>query len=146
MTLTLTLAPPWPSITVLIPQVYLSNCSLTAVDRTAFTSLALMIELDLSNNKVFIEPIELMLELKLSRIILASLERMSLSIEYPIKYPIQYPNLTRPRVSHNKVPSTVSLERMFQFNAYYWPWDILLFVVQTQCFVPHCNNIQTLNI
>ena len=78
-----------------------------------------MIELDLSNNKVFLEPIELMLELKLSHIILASLERMSLSIEYPIKYPIQYPNLTRPRVSHNKVPSTVSLERMFQFNAYY---------------------------
>ena len=80
------------------PQVYLSNCSLTAVDRTAFTSLALMIELDLSNNKVFLEPIELMLELKLSHIILASLERMSLSIEYPIKYPIQYPNLTRPTV------------------------------------------------
>ena len=32
-------------------QVYLSNCSIRVVDGTAFSNLALMIELDLSNNK-----------------------------------------------------------------------------------------------
>ena len=32
-------------------QVYLSNCSIRVVDGAAFSNLALMIELDLSNNK-----------------------------------------------------------------------------------------------
>ena len=36
----------------MILKVYLNNCSLHAVDKTAFRSLTLMIELDLSDNKV----------------------------------------------------------------------------------------------
>ena len=37
---------------IIIMKVYLNNCSLHAVDKTAFRSLTLMIELDLSDNKV----------------------------------------------------------------------------------------------
>ena len=35
-----------------LQKVYLNNCSLQTVDKTAFRSLTLMIELDLSDNKV----------------------------------------------------------------------------------------------
>ena len=35
-----------------LQKVYLSNCSLRTVDKSSFNSLVLMIELDLSNNKV----------------------------------------------------------------------------------------------
>ena len=35
-----------------LQKVYLNNCSLHTVDKTAFRSLTLMIELDLSDNKV----------------------------------------------------------------------------------------------
>ena len=36
-----------------LQKVYLNNCSLHSVDKTAFRSLTLMIELDLSDNKVY---------------------------------------------------------------------------------------------
>ena len=38
-----------------LQKVYLNNCSLQTVDKTAFRSLTLMIELDLSDNKVKLE-------------------------------------------------------------------------------------------